>query len=107
MLWDYINYGTYELPDGRIALKCPAEVEADVFATTMSFDIFSQLEKVDCPVLVLRGELTDATLSLVAERVARQIPHGSLVTVPGTGHFLAMEKPEEVAKIIDDYFHTR
>jgi len=107
VLWDYVNYGTDELPDGRISLKCSAEVEAHVFATTMSLDIFSQLEKVDCPVLVLRGEHTDVPLSIVAERVAQRISHGSLVTVPGTSHFLAMEKPEEIAKIIDDYFQTR
>jgi pimeloyl-ACP methyl ester carboxylesterase len=107
VLWAYVNHGTYELPDGRVALKCPAEVEAQVFATTMSLDIFSQLHKIDCPVLVLRGEYTDAPLAVVAERVAQHIPKGSLVTVPGTSHFLAMEKPEEVAEIIDNYFRAR
>src|SRR5437868_1270373 len=50
VLWDYINHGTHVLPDGRIALKCSAEVEAQVFATTMSLDIFSQVDKIDCPV---------------------------------------------------------
>src|SRR5713101_373969 len=43
VLWDYINNGTYELPDGRIALKCSAEVEAQVFANSPGLDIFSQL----------------------------------------------------------------
>jgi pimeloyl-ACP methyl ester carboxylesterase len=104
VLWDYVNHGTSELSDGRIALKCPAEVEAQVFANTMSLDIFSQIDRIDCPVLVLRGARTDAPLFVVAERVAQRIPYGSLVTVPDTGHFLAMEKPEEVARIIDEYF---
>ena len=104
MLWDYVNHGTYVLPDGHIALKCSAEVEAQVFATTMSLDIFSQVDKIDCPVLVLRGERTDAPLAVVAERVARRIPHGSLVTVPDTGHFLAMENPRQVAEMISEYF---
>ena len=107
VLWDYVNHGTYELPDGGVALKCSAEVEAQVFATTMSLDIFSQLDKIACPVLVLRGEHTDAPLSVVAERVAQRIPQGSLVTVPDTSHFLAMEKPAEVAKLIAEYFRTR
>jgi lipase len=107
VLWDYVNYGTYLLPDGRVALKCSAEVEAHVFATTMSLDIFSQVDRIDCPVLVLRGERTDAPLALVAERVAQRIPHGSLVTVADTSHFLAMEKPQEVARLIAEYFKTR
>jgi pimeloyl-ACP methyl ester carboxylesterase len=70
----------------------------------MSIDIFSQLTQIDCPVLVLRGALTDMPLFLVAERVAQQIPQGSLVTVPNASHFLAMEKPEGVATIIREYF---
>jgi hypothetical protein len=104
VLWDYVNHGTYDLPDGRVALKCPAEVEAHVFATTMSLDIFSQLDRITCPTLILRGERTDPPLALTAERVAQRIPHGSLVTVPETSHFLAMEKPEEIARIINEYF---
>ena len=104
VLWDYVNHGAYDLPDGRVALKCPAEVEAHVFATTMSLDIFSQLDRITCPTLVLRGERTDPPLAVTAERVAQRIPHGSLVTVPETSHFLAMEKPEEIARIINEYF---
>ena len=106
VLWDYVNHGTYDLPDGRVALKCSAEVEAHVFATTMSLDIFSQLDRITCPTLVLRGERTDPPIALIAERVAQRIPHGSLVTVPETSHFLAMEKPEEIARTIDDYFQS-
>lgn len=106
VLWDYINHGTYELPDGRIALKCAAEVEAQVFANSRSLDIFSQLDKIDCSVLVLRGALTDRPLFLVAERVAQRIPQGSLATVPDTGHFLPMEKPQEVGDIIGEFFYS-
>jgi pimeloyl-ACP methyl ester carboxylesterase len=72
----------------------------------MSLDIFSRVNEIDCPVLVLRGEHTDAPLAVVAERVAQRIPRGSLVTVPDTSHFLAMEKPEAVAKLINEYFQA-
>jgi pimeloyl-ACP methyl ester carboxylesterase len=104
VLWDYVNHGTYTLPDGRVSLKCAPTMEAQVFATTMELDVFSQLHAIDCPVLVLRGEQTDPPLALAAQRIAQEIPRGSLVTVPGTSHFLAMEKPEEVATIIAEYF---
>jgi pimeloyl-ACP methyl ester carboxylesterase len=52
----------------------------------------------------MRGERTDPPLAVTAERVAQRIPRGSLVTVPETSHFLAMEKPEEIARIINEYF---
>lgn len=106
VLWDYVNFGTYDLPDGRVALKCAPQVEAQVFATATALDVFSRLPAIDCPVLVLRGAHTDPPLALIAERVAQAAPHGSLVTVPGTSHFLAMEKPEELAEIIGTYFMT-
>jgi pimeloyl-ACP methyl ester carboxylesterase len=104
VLWDYVNYGTTDLPDGRVTLKCAAEVEAHVFATTMSLDIFSQTDKIDCPVLILRGEFTDVPLAVVAERLAQRIPKGTLATVPGTSHFLPMEKPEQIGQMIREYF---
>lgn len=107
VLWDYINHGTRDLPDGRITLKCAAEVEAHVFATTMSLDIFSQLDRISCPTLVLRGEHTDPPIALTAERVAQRVPRGSLVTVAGTSHFLAMEKPREMAGMIAEYFRNQ
>jgi pimeloyl-ACP methyl ester carboxylesterase len=106
VLWDYVIHGTYDLPDGRVALKCPAEIEAQLFANTTSVDIFSQVDRIDCPVLILRGACTDGPLYVVAERVAQRIPRGSLVTVPGTGHFLAMEKPEDIAATIGEFFQV-
>jgi len=106
VLWDYVNHGTRDLPDGQVTLKCPAEVEAHVFATTRSLDIFSQLKNIACPTLVLCGEYTDPLLAVVAERVAQQIPCGTLVTVPATSHFLAMEKPAEIAQTITEFFRA-
>ena len=107
VLWDYVSYGTTDLPDGRIALKCPAEVEAQLFAHSTSLDIFALVHQIDCPTLVLRGEQTDPPITTIAERVAQQIPNGALVTVPGTSHFLAMEKPDEVTSIIIRYFQDK
>lgn len=104
VLWDYVNHGTFTLPDGRISLKCAPTMEAQVFATTMAMNVFSQLHAIDCPVLVVRGERTDPPLALAAQRIAQEIPQGSLVTVPGTSHFLAMEEPETLAKLIEAYF---
>lgn len=106
VLWDYVNHGTYDLADGRIALQCSAAVEAQVFANSQALDIFSQLDQIACPALVLRGAQTDPPLFVAAERVAQRIPHGSLVTVPDTSHFLPMEKPEEVGDIIGGFFRS-
>ncbi|MCE2487169.1 MAG: alpha/beta hydrolase [Desulfurellaceae bacterium] len=62
------------------------------------------MSRVVCPAVVIRGEQTDPPLFAVAEKAARRLPQGSLVTVPGTSHFLPMEKPAEVARIIRQSF---
>jgi pimeloyl-ACP methyl ester carboxylesterase len=107
VLWDYINHGTVDLPNGQIQLKCSVNVEAHVFAQAPLGDIYAQLDRVDCPAVVLRGENTDPPLFLIAEKAAQKIPQGTLVTVPDTSHFLPMEKPDEIARIITQYFSRR
>lgn len=37
-----------------------------MFANSMSLDLFSQVDKIDCPVLILRGARTDP-LFMVAD----------------------------------------
>ena len=80
------------------------QVEAHVFGKASLVNIYSQLDRVDCPTLVLRGENTDPPLFLVAEKTAQKIPQGTLITVPDTSHFLPMEKPDEIAQIIRQHF---
>ncbi len=104
VLWDYVNHGTARLPDGRIRLKCPVRVEAHVFAQAPLADLYAPLSRVDCPTLVIRGAQTDPPLFAIAECAARRIPRARLVTVPGTSHFLPMERPDEVARIVRTYF---
>ena len=107
VLWDYVKHGTADLPDGTIRLKCPVTVEAHVFARAPLEDLYSPLSRVACPAVVIRGEQTDPPLFAVAEKAARRLPQGRLVTVPDTSHFLPMEKPAEVARIIHAHFdHT-
>ena len=54
-----------------------------------------QLRHVACPVLVLGGRWDQ--LHLQARRFARAAPRGTVVTVPGRGHFWPMTHPGEVA----------
>ncbi len=103
VLWDYVHEGTYRLANGKVALKCPPEVEAQLFAQARSLDIFSEIPRVQCPTLVLRGEKTGEPLYGIAEKVAARIPRGKLCTVPKASHFLPMEKPQAVAEMIKSF----
>jgi pimeloyl-ACP methyl ester carboxylesterase len=53
----------------------------------------------DRPVLVVRGERSDILSAETADRMLARLPHGELVTIPGTGHAPTLEEPEAVAGI--------
>jgi 3-oxoadipate enol-lactonase len=46
------------------------------------------------------GELDVEDMRVIAERLARELPNARLVTVPGTAHLPAMERPEEASAAI-------
>ena len=99
----YVEHGTFQREDGRLQLKCPGEIEAEIFANSASLDIWEVLPRIEAPVLVIRGEHTDEWLGMVADSVAARLPNGRLETIPGAGHLAPMERPEAVAGLILDF----
>ena len=93
----FAEHGTFEREDGRIELKCPGEIEAEMYRNSLSPDTWDLLPRVRCPTLVIRGENTEPLLALVAEGVARRIPGARLATIAGGSHFVPMERPEAIA----------
>jgi pimeloyl-ACP methyl ester carboxylesterase len=92
----YTEEGTFLRSDGQIELKCPGEVEAQMFENSASLDIWDVLPRVDCPTLVLRGERTEGFLSMVAAGAAQRILNARLATIANAGHLSPMERPEAV-----------
>ena len=93
----YAQEATFRREDGQIELKCPGEIEAQVFENSASLNIWDVLPRVDCPTLVMKGERTEGFLSMVATAAAARMPHARLATVPNAGHLAPMEQPEDVA----------
>ncbi|MBI5506008.1 MAG: alpha/beta hydrolase [Deltaproteobacteria bacterium] len=96
----YVNEGTFERPDGEIELLCPARVEAQVYSAAPDFDAFDCLGKLTTSVLLLRGERSTTFDEERARRAVEAAPHARLLTIPGTTHFIPMERPDEVARLI-------
>ncbi len=53
---------------------------------------------VRCPTLVIRGEESDILSPELAEAMLAQLPSGRLVTVPGAGHSVAGDNPDEFCR---------
>lgn len=56
-----------------------------------------RLSSVTVPVTLMAGEL-DAKFTALGARVARELPHGRLVLVPGVGHNVPLEDPNAIVR---------
>ena len=99
-LADYVAAGLRDTADGQVTLACRPAWEAANYAMHQ-YDPWAALERVRCPVRILRAEteFTDADSAAHLEALAAA---GKLRTevVPGTTHFLPMERPELVRQAL-------
>jgi len=65
--------------------------------------IEEQLPHVSSPALVVRGSLDPLAPQGWAERVARTLPRGRLVVVPGAPHALNYSTPDEFALVVREF----
>jgi pimeloyl-ACP methyl ester carboxylesterase len=96
VLDDYLDAGLERDPAGGLRLTYPREWEARIFATT-PHDVWASVRRLAVPALVLRGSRSDTFTEAAAARFSRECPGARVETVPGTSHFLPMERPDEVA----------
>ena len=94
----YLNDGFTSLADGRLALRCPPEVEAAIFEKTGTIDLFAEAGKVKAEVTLVHAARGRFTYPLY-QRLIEQFPRGSLISIEG-GHLLPMELPEQTAKLL-------
>ena len=96
---DYLAAGFSPADDGGVRLRYPREWEARIFEVCPA-DVWSELRRIELPVLFIRGERSDTFLAAAAARAARELRRAHVVEVAGTSHFLPFEKPAAVAGAI-------
>jgi len=62
------------------------------------------LGTIKCPTLMIVGASDQLTPPAHAEEITQGIPGAKLVTLAGCGHMSPMEKPEEVTRLLVDFF---
>jgi pimeloyl-ACP methyl ester carboxylesterase len=102
ILEDYISQGTKTLEDSSIELLCDPLWEGKILATA-PVRIWSEVPKIKCPTLVIYGENSKTFLPVVAAKLKKSLPQVALKKMPNTGHFIPMEKPEELAGIVMEF----
>ncbi len=83
----------------RRLASCPPEFFAAFAQLVRAFrrlDITEQLTLIECPTLVLVGELDVLKPPHYSRLIAERIPSSEFLMVPGAGHAVILEKPLEV-----------
>jgi pimeloyl-ACP methyl ester carboxylesterase len=97
VLRDYVDGGFVDLPSGQVTLACAPVWEASNFASH-DHDVWGALRDGACPIQILRADHESTCRFDGMESAAGRI---RLETVPGTTHFLPMEKPDRVRAALD------
>ena len=98
----YLECGLLEEDSETAVLKCDPELEAQIFES-VPVGVWRYAGKITCPVLALRGGLSDTFFAESAQRLKSRISDYELKTIADTGHFLPMEKPQDCALAIRDF----
>ncbi|MGI9667764.1 MAG: alpha/beta fold hydrolase [Acidimicrobiia bacterium] len=96
----YVDHGFRDGPDGW-TLKCDPDVEADYYREGTNVDTWDLLPGIECPVALVVGAKSDTHRGLALELLASQFRDVEVFTVPDATHFVPMEYPGEVARLVD------
>jgi pimeloyl-ACP methyl ester carboxylesterase len=102
-----LNFAPHPVPPGFVASRTPIWTRPTVTAALSeeraTFEAsMAQLEplykKISLPITLVYGE-QDKTVTSAA-RLARELPHAKLITLPQTGHYVQYARPDELVAAI-------
>lgn len=99
----YVEEGLRERDDGQVELKCPPEIESAFFEAVRGPDFWSLLPQMQCPTLLIWGEESHLHGRGLDIDTQTALPRARTVVVPGTTHFLPQERPDEVARLMEEF----
>jgi pimeloyl-ACP methyl ester carboxylesterase len=67
-------------------------------------DVVARLDRIIAPTLVLWGQEDQWLQHAVGDRLAAAIPGAQRATIPGAGHFLTEDQPQDTADALVDFF---
>ena len=105
---DYCEYGVLPSQSGEgVDLACPGRIEASIYMTNQGTDIYPLLGTIEQPVTVVRARQRDpdsTTMDFSASptwpELAGVFKNGTDIYLPELTHFMPMQEPELVARMI-------
>jgi pimeloyl-ACP methyl ester carboxylesterase len=98
---DYVAGGFHQTETGEVTLACAPEWEASNFRTH-NYDPFAAFRASRCPIDIRRAEIASTCRIEGHEAELAATGRITVETVPGTTHFLPMERPDVVVAALRD-----
>lgn len=102
----YLQFGTVPDPDGGRRLACPPDIEAEFYRAATTHAAWERLPEITCPVTLVVGEDSDSHPPDFVERLADRFQNCSTTVIEEATHFVPMEKPTEVARLIANVYES-
>jgi pimeloyl-ACP methyl ester carboxylesterase len=96
---DYVSAGFVETDDGQVTLACTPEWEASNFRTH-NYDPWAAFAASRCPIDIRKAAEGSTCRTEAGESVLTADGRVTIQAVPGTTHFLPMERPDVVAQAL-------
>ena len=87
----------------EIGTRTAPSVAAACALGNLSYDVAARLHDVDVPALVVVGSKDRTAPPRSARRLAAALPHAELVVIDGVGHPVGLQRPSELADLIDRF----
>jgi pimeloyl-ACP methyl ester carboxylesterase len=84
-------------------LRTPEHVALRLVDDYADVDLRPGLPRIQVPTLVIGATGDESTPPLMSEEIARLVPNATLAVVESAGHFVQLERPEEVNRALLEF----
>lgn len=102
-----LHYNLRETPAGKWVFKHDQRRRSEDAIRSLTEDrarSASEVSKISCPTLVVRGALSDVLTDADAEKFARSLPNGRLVRIEKSGHNVQGDNPRALLDALLAFF---
>ena len=105
MIEESVVHGVCRKPDGRYTWKYDPALggRPQPRPGTREWDLWEVVKTIQCPTLLLRGELSRVVSPEIAQRMGREMPDCRVEQVDRAGHALFTDQPEAFAASVDRF----
>jgi pimeloyl-ACP methyl ester carboxylesterase len=87
--------------DGSFVMSYDPGIATAFAAHQQDIDLWAQYDRIDCPVLTVRGMDSDVLLHTTAEEMTRRGPRAGLVELAGIGHAPTLMAADQIEAVCD------